>query len=140
MVAKGTLLAGSGHSLAAFYLGVVYQDVSHSVSEYAAHRREVAFNQAEPIMQLADELWRKVMEGFLGQILLLPYRFEPKGWMSCDGRCLPISGNQFLYSFLGISFGGNGVSNFALPDLRDKAPDPYCWYFICVDGIIPDRT
>ncbi len=59
---------------------------------------------------------------FIGQITLFPYNFAPLGWAFCAGQLLPISQNTALFSLLGVQFGGNGTSNFALPDLRGRAP------------------
>jgi len=61
-------------------------------------------------------------EGWLGEIRLYPYNRLPSGWHLCDGTVLPINQNQALFSLLGISYGGNGTSNFALPDLRGRVP------------------
>jgi microcystin-dependent protein len=62
------------------------------------------------------------MEPFLGQITLFPFNFAPNGWAFCQGQLLPISQNTALFSLLGTFYGGNGVSNFALPDLRGRVP------------------
>jgi microcystin-dependent protein len=59
---------------------------------------------------------------FLGQITLYPYNFAPVGWALCEGQLLPISQNTALFSLLGVQFGGNGQTNFALPDLRGRVP------------------
>jgi microcystin-dependent protein len=59
---------------------------------------------------------------FLGQIALFPYNFAPLGWAMCQGQLLSISQNTALFSLLGTQFGGNGTSNFALPDLRGRVP------------------
>jgi microcystin-dependent protein len=63
------------------------------------------------------------MQPFLGQITLYPYNFAPNGWMFCQGQILPISQFAALFSLLGTQFGGNGTSNFALPDLRGRVPN-----------------
>jgi microcystin-dependent protein len=63
-----------------------------------------------------------VSDPFLGEIKLVPYGFEPKGWAYCDGRELPINQNQALFSLLGTNFGGNGKTTFRLPDLRGRVP------------------
>lgn len=55
---------------------------------------------------------------FVAEIRVLPFNFAPTGWASCDGQLIPISQNTALFSLLGVNYGGNGVSNFALPDLR----------------------
>jgi microcystin-dependent protein len=59
---------------------------------------------------------------FLGQIALLPYNFAPLGWALCEGQLLPISQYTAVFSLLGTQFGGDGRTNFALPDLRGRAP------------------
>jgi microcystin-dependent protein len=59
---------------------------------------------------------------FVGQIALFPYTFAPKGWAFCAGQLLPISQNTALFSLLGTMYGGNGTSNFALPDLQGRVP------------------
>ncbi|SCX82283.1 phage tail protein [Alkaliphilus peptidifermentans] len=62
------------------------------------------------------------MEGFLGEIRLFPFSFAPMGWALCNGQLLQINQNQALYSLLGTTYGGNGTTNFALPDLRGRVP------------------
>ena len=59
---------------------------------------------------------------FTAEIRILPYNFPPRGWAFCDGQLLPVSQNTALYSLLGPTFGGNGLSTFALPDLQDRVP------------------
>jgi microcystin-dependent protein len=59
-------------------------------------------------------------EPFLGQIILVPYNFAPRGWAFCSGQILPISQNTALFSLLGTTYGGNGQTTFALPDLRGR--------------------
>lgn len=56
-------------------------------------------------------------EPFLGEVRLLPYTFPPKGWALCNGQLLPIASNTALFSILGTMYGGNGTTNFALPNL-----------------------
>lgn len=62
------------------------------------------------------------MEPFIGQILLFGGNFAPRGWALCDGQLLPISQNTALFSILGTTYGGDGRSTFALPDLRSRVP------------------
>lgn len=62
------------------------------------------------------------MEFYLGQILLLPYNFAPRGTLPCDGRLLSIAQNSALFSLLGTTYGGDGIQTFALPDLRGCTP------------------
>ena len=60
-------------------------------------------------------------EPYLGEIRLMPYEWAPKGWMLCQGQTLPINTNQALFSLLGTTYGGNGVTTFQLPDLRGRS-------------------
>ena len=59
-------------------------------------------------------------EPFLSEIRLFSFNYPPKGWAFCNGQLLPINQNQALFSLLGTSYGGNGQTNFALPDLRGR--------------------
>ena len=61
-------------------------------------------------------------EPYIGDITICSFSVEPRGWAFCDGRLLPIAQNQPLYLILGTAYGGDGVTNFALPDLRGRAP------------------
>ncbi|HRQ64618.1 MAG TPA: tail fiber protein [Xanthomonadaceae bacterium] len=61
-------------------------------------------------------------EPFLSEIRLMSFVFAPKGWALCNGQTLPINQNQALFSLLGTTYGGNGQTNFALPDLRGRTP------------------
>lgn len=61
-------------------------------------------------------------EPFLGEIKIFGFGFVPNGWGACDGQLLPIDQNKALYALLGTTYGGNGTTNFALPDLRGRAP------------------
>lgn len=62
------------------------------------------------------------MQQYIGEIRLLSFPFAPKGWALCDGQLLSIQQNQALFSILGTTYGGNGQTNFALPDLRARVP------------------
>jgi microcystin-dependent protein len=59
---------------------------------------------------------------YLAEIKLVSFNFPPKGWALCNGQLLPINQNQALFSLLGTTYGGNGQTNFALPDLRGRVP------------------
>jgi len=59
---------------------------------------------------------------YLGEIKLVSFNFAPKGWAFCNGQYLPINQNQALFSLLGTTYGGNGQTTFALPDLRGRMP------------------
>jgi microcystin-dependent protein len=59
---------------------------------------------------------------FLGEIRLMAFGFPPRDWALCDGQILPIDQHMALYSLLGTQFGGDGRTNFTLPDLRSRVP------------------
>jgi len=61
-------------------------------------------------------------EPFLSEIKLVSFNFAPKGWALCNGQFLPINQNQALFSLLGTTYGGNGQTTFALPNLRGRVP------------------
>lgn len=62
------------------------------------------------------------MEPFLSEIVLFSFNFPPKGYALCNGQFLPINQNQALFSLLGTTYGGDGQTTFALPNLRGRAP------------------
>jgi microcystin-dependent protein len=62
------------------------------------------------------------MEPFIGQIQLFGFGWAPQGWATCDGQLLSISSNTALFSLLGTTYGGDGTTTFALPDLRGRVP------------------
>ncbi|MEO8493740.1 MAG: tail fiber protein [Planctomycetota bacterium] len=59
---------------------------------------------------------------FVAEIRIFPFNFAPKGWAFCNGQILPLSQNTALFSLLGTTYGGNGQSTFALPDMQGNAP------------------
>jgi microcystin-dependent protein len=59
---------------------------------------------------------------YIGEIKITGFNFPPKGWAQCNGQLLPINQNQALFSILGTTYGGNGQTNFALPDFRGRVP------------------
>lgn len=61
-------------------------------------------------------------DAFMGEMRVFSFTFPPKGWAHCDGQVLPINQNQTLFTLLKTYYGGNGVTTFALPDLRDRVP------------------
>ncbi len=61
-------------------------------------------------------------EPFLSEIRLFSFNFPPKGWAFCNGQLLPINQNQALFALLGTTYGGNGQTNFALPNLQGRLP------------------
>jgi microcystin-dependent protein len=61
-------------------------------------------------------------EPFLSEIRIVSFNFAPQGWAMCNGQFLPINQNQALFSLLGTTYGGNGQTNFQLPDFRGRIP------------------
>lgn len=61
-------------------------------------------------------------DGYVGEIRMFAGSYAPQGWAFCDGSLLPISGNETLFALLGVTYGGDGASTFALPDLRGRFP------------------
>jgi len=59
---------------------------------------------------------------FLGEIMLISWNYPPKNWALCNGQLLPINSNQALFALLGTTYGGDGRTSFALPDLRGRVP------------------
>jgi microcystin-dependent protein len=59
---------------------------------------------------------------FLSEIRIMTFNFAPRGWALCNGQLLPINQNQALFSLLGTTYGGDGRTNFALPNLQGRAP------------------
>jgi microcystin-dependent protein len=59
---------------------------------------------------------------FVAEIRMFPFNFAPRGWAWCDGQLLPLAQNTALFSLLGTTYGGDGKSNFALPDLQGSVP------------------
>jgi microcystin-dependent protein len=63
-----------------------------------------------------------MLEPYISEIMIVSFNFPPKGWAFCNGQLLPINQNQALFALLGTNYGGNGQTNFALPNLRGKVP------------------
>jgi microcystin-dependent protein len=70
------------------------------------------------------------LEPFLGEVRAVSFSFAPRGWAFCTGQLMAINQNQALFSILGITYGGDGISTFALPNLQGKVP-------LHVGGAIP---
>jgi microcystin-dependent protein len=62
------------------------------------------------------------MDPFVAEIRIFPFNFPPKSWAFCDGQILPLSQNTALFSLLGTTYGGDGKSNFALPNMQGNVP------------------
>jgi microcystin-dependent protein len=89
-------------------------------------RHSVPFFSALAVLSLGLMLGlappARAQDPFIGEIRLVPYNFAPQGWAFCEGQLLSIAQNTALFSLLGTNFGGNGVTTFALPDLRGRVP------------------
>src|SRR5262245_11385438 len=59
---------------------------------------------------------------FLGELRIMSFTFPPKGWALCNGQLLPINQNQALFALLGTTYGGDGRTTFALPNLQGRVP------------------
>jgi microcystin-dependent protein len=79
------------------------------------------------------------MDPLLGSIQLFAFNFAPVGWRLCDGTLLSIGENSAVFSLLGTTYGGNGTTTFALPNLKGKEPVPGSVFCICMQGIFPSR-
>lgn len=82
------------------------------------------------------------MDPFLGDIELFAFDFAPSYWMKCEGQTLNIATYQILYTLLSTTFGGDGITTFCLPDLRNALPmkEMGMHYCIAVQGIYPSRS
>ena len=85
------------------------------------------------------------MNPLLGSLLLVPFNFSPVGWAPCNGQLLPINQNQALFSLIGTTFGGNGTSTFALPNLTGAhgvtdASGALLTWVIALQGVFPSRN
>ncbi|MDR3537743.1 MAG: tail fiber protein [Acetobacteraceae bacterium] len=62
------------------------------------------------------------MEPFVGQVISVGFNFAPIGWLACNGQLVPISEYEVLFNLIGTTYGGNGTTNFGVPDLRGRTP------------------
>lgn len=79
-------------------------------------------------------------EPLVGQIELFAFGFAPYGWTLCNGGLLNITGYQALYSLLGVKFGGDGRTTFAVPNLLGTEPIPNTNFYISLQGYYPVRN
>jgi microcystin-dependent protein len=80
------------------------------------------------------------MEGYLATISIFAGNLVPRGWMFCEGQLMSIAQNTALYSLIGAKYGGDNMTNFKLPDLRDAVPggaQSGLHYIMCVNGQYP---
>lgn len=87
------------------------------------------------------------MDPILGQIQIFPFGYAPQGWALCNGAILQMAQNQALFSLIGYTYGGNGSTTFALPDLTKAIPfanpnpnSPVLAYYIATQGLYPMRS
>ena len=80
------------------------------------------------------------MDYTIGEITLFAFPFAPVGWAECAGQILSINTNQALFSLIGATYGGDGKTTFALPNLRGAEPVPQMKYYIATQGIYPQRN
>ena len=111
--------------------------VSHLINPDAAVMTEVDFEEFAieyPFMAFAQS------DPFIGEIVLFSGYFAPQGWAFAEGQLLAISQNQALFAILGTSYGGNGETNFALPDMRCFNGDPGPRWIIALFGVFPSQS
>lgn len=78
------------------------------------------------------------MEAMIGEVRYFAFPFTPSCWLPCEGHVLEIARYMALYSLLGTQFGGDGVTNFAVPTIASVEGHPKA--FICIEGIYPIRA
>ena len=76
---------------------------------------------------------------FIGSVALVAFNFAPVGWAFCNGQLLSINQNTALFSLLGTTYGGDGTTNFALPNLNAGALQSGLNYIIALNGVYPSR-
>lgn len=79
-------------------------------------------------------------EMFIGQVVMFPFPQDASDFMRCDGRTLQINQYNALFSLIGNKYGGDGVNNFKIPDMRKMNPNKDIWYHINTNGIYPPRN
>lgn len=75
-----------------------------------------------PFLVLSPRASAQASQPYLGEVAIVAFNFAPQGWATCDGQLLPISENETLFNLIGTTYGGDGQSTFALPDLRGRVP------------------
>lgn len=114
----------------------------------ATSAKVVARSAKKPVKKLAKarkapapprQLDVGATQPYLGQIASFPFTFAPSGWAACTGQVLPISRYVMLFSLIRTTYGGNGTSDFMLPNLPARSPSGP-WYYIAIDGIFPPQN
>lgn len=80
------------------------------------------------------------VDQLIGSIFLFPYNFVPMGWLECNGSTYNINQYQALYTLIGATYGGDGRTTFAVPNLAGANPLPTLRYYIAYSGIYPSRS
>lgn len=80
------------------------------------------------------------MDEYIGSIELFPYGWAPDGWALCNGATLTINANQALFALITTTYGGDGSTNFKLPNLLGFEPVPNMQYYIATQGYFPPRS
>lgn len=80
------------------------------------------------------------VDALIGTIMLFPYNFTPSGWISCEGQVLTINQYQALFALIGPTYGGDGKTTFAVPNLKGAEPLPTMKYYMALTGIFPSRS
>ena len=80
------------------------------------------------------------MDPFIGQVQLFPFTFAMTGWSTCEGQIFTITQYQALYSLIGFTYGGDGRTTFAVPNLKGAEPLPGMKYYIALEGLYPPRS
>ena len=84
------------------------------------------------------------MDTYIGEICFLAFERAPRGFVACNGQLLPIARYGALFALIGTTYGGDGRSNFAVPNLKGKSPlDDFpdsVHYFMCVEGVFPSTN
>jgi microcystin-dependent protein len=94
---------------------------THSADEEDGGQTEQRAHTQAAVQQKTKE--NQVAEPYLGQIIMFAGNFAPSGWALCNGQLLPISQNAALFSILGTTYGGDGITTFALPNLQGRVPE-----------------
>ncbi len=90
--------------------------------KFNAQVRKISFAASISLLMASSGSTTAGTEPFIGEISYVAFNYAPSGWSQCDGQVLPISQYQALFSLIGTTYGGNGTSNFALPDMRGRVP------------------
>jgi microcystin-dependent protein len=94
----------------------------HRAARHLSGPSLIASRSKEPRQNSSIQEQTVMSESYLSEIRIFSFGFAPKGWALCNGQLLPINQNQALFSLLGTTYGGDGRTNFALPNLQGRVP------------------